>query len=80
MSRGARSGDTESQGRDNKGNFIPYKRQLVTGWIKAQTTKNEDMYGTPTRDGSGKKRTATAIAKEWMPASASTTFELIKPP
>jgi hypothetical protein len=45
-------GDTESQGRDNKGNFIPYKRQLVTGWIKAQTKKMRTC--TSTRDGSGK--------------------------
>ena len=25
-------------------------------------------------------RTATAMANEWIPASASTTFELMKPP
>jgi hypothetical protein len=42
----------KSQGRDNKGNIIPYKRQLMTGWIKAQIKKIR-IY-TSMSDGSGK--------------------------
>lgn len=60
-----------------KGNIVTV--QAPTGdRLHTKEKKNEGIVHQSMT--AARRRTATAIANEWIPASASTTFELMKPP
>jgi hypothetical protein len=59
-----------------KGNIVTV--QAPTGDRLHTKEKNEGIVHQGMT--AARRRTATAIANEWIPALASTTFELMKPP